>query len=294
MVDQPGGSTWLINPAPAAGGTVRRVSSSARRWLAPPNPPEPARLAERTERWAVRVEIAVVLAVTLGLSALRSLVQLAQALAQPQPLNAQSTALNAPQARIGLLDLLAQLTGVLQLVAWAVLGAYLLWRSGIAPRRVGLDRTRPGRDLAAGAGLAALIGIPGLGFYLAAHALGLSVTVQPSTLDDTWWRAPVLVLSAFGNAAAAEVLVVAYLLTRARQLGWSENRALWASAALRGAYHLYQGFGGFVGNLVMGLVYGRVWQRTNRPWALVVGHGVIDVVAFVGYSLLRGHVSWLP
>lgn len=265
-----------------------------RRWVAPPNPQEPARLAEPGERRAVGIEIVVVLAVTLGLSALRSLIQLAEALARPQPLSDQSAALNAPQARIGLLDLLAQLAGVLQLVAWAALGAYLLWRSGIALRSVGLDRSRPGRDIAAGLGLAALIGLPGLAFYLAAHALGLSVTIQPSTLDDTWWRTPVLVLSAFGNAAAEEVLVVAYLLTRSRQLGWSENRALWFSAVLRGAYHLYQGFGGFLGNLVMGLVYGRVWQRTNRPWALVIGHGVIDVVAFVGYSLLRGHVSWLP
>lgn len=272
---------------------MRRVNA-LQRWLTPPNPEEPAPLTDVRGRRALGVEILVVFAVTLGLTALRSLIQLAQALAQPQPLSSQHAALNAPQARIGALDLLAQLTGVLQLAAWAALGAYLLWRGGIALRQVGLDRTRPGRDLVAGLGLAALIGIPGLGFYLGAHALGLSVTVQPSTLDDSWWRTPVLVLSAFGNAAAEEVLVVTYLLTRARQLGWGENRALWASAVLRGAYHLYQGFGGFLGNLVMGLVYGRVWQRTNRPWALVIGHGVIDVVAFVGYALLRGHVSWLP
>ena len=272
---------------------MRRVSA-LQRWLAPPNPEDPAPLTDVRERRGLGVEILVVFAVTLGLTALRSLVQLAQALARPQPLSSQHAALNAPQASIGVLDLLAQLAGVLQLAAWAALGAYLLWRGGIALHRVGLDRAHPGRDVAAGLGLAALIGVPGLGFYLAAHALGLSVTVQPSTLDDAWWRTPVLVLSAFGNAAAEEVLVVAYLLTRARQLGWSENRALWISAVLRGAYHLYQGFGGFLGNLVMGLVYGRVWQRTNRPWALVIGHGVIDVVAFVGYALLRGRVSWLP
>ena len=251
-------------------------------------------MTDPRERRGLGVELVVVFAVTLGLTALRSLIRLVGALARPQPLSSQHASLNAPQEQLGVLDLLAQLVGVLQLVAWAALGACLLWRGGIALARVGLDGTRPGRDVAAGLGLAALIGVPGLGFYLAAHALGLSVTVQPSTLDDTWWRTPVLVLSAFGNAAAEEVLVVTYLLTRARQLGWSDNAALWLSALLRGAYHLYQGFGGFLGNLVMGLVYGRVWQRANRPWALVVGHGVIDVVAFVGYALLRGRVSWLP
>ena len=85
-----------------------------------------------------------------------------------------------------------------------------------------------------------------------------------------------------------------YLITRLRQLGWSENGSLLAQALLRGAYHLYQGLGGFVGNVVMGLVFGRVWQRTNRLWALVGAHALIDVVAFMGYALLAGRVGWLP
>ena len=42
-------------------------------------------------------------------------------------------------------------------------------------------------------------------------------------------------------------------------LSWRSRK----SAVLRGSYHLYQGFGGFVGNIVMGLVFGRVWQRTD-------------------------------
>ena len=268
--------------------------SFPRTWLAPARPEEPSRLSDPGERRAIRLELAVVFAVTLGMSALQSLLSLLDALMLPEPLADQSVAINAPQAELGLLDLAHQLVNVMRLCAWGLLGTYLLWRGGIALRRIGLDGSRPWRDALGGAGLAALIGIPGFGLYLVAHALGLSLAVQPSTLDDAWWRAPVLVLSAFGNSFAEEVLVVAYLLTRLRQLGWSENRALWFSAVLRGAYHLYQGFGGLVGNLVMGLVFGRVWQRTNRLWALIIGHALIDVVAFVGYALLRGHVSWLP
>lgn len=236
----------------------------------------------------------IVFTITLGMSGLRSLLSLLDALLRPESLDQQAVAINTSRAQLGLLDLAEQLAGVLRLFGWAALGLYLLWRGGVALRSVGFDGTAPGRDLARGAGLAALIGIPGLGLYLAAHALGLNLAVQPSTLDESWWRAPVLVLSALGNAAAEEVLVVGYLLTRLRQLGTTENRALWISAVLRGSYHLYQGVGGFVGNVVMGLVYGRVWQRTNRIHALVVGHALIDVVAFVGYALLRERVGWLP
>ena len=88
--------------------------------------------------------------------------------------------------------------------------------------------------------------------------------------------------------------MVGYLITRLRQLGWSENRALGAQALLRGSYHLYQGLGGFVGNLAMGLLFGRLWQRQNRLWVLVGAHTLIDVVAFLGYAVLHGRVGWLP
>lgn len=251
-------------------------------------------MADPAERRALKIELLIVFTITLGLAAFQSLLSLIDSLLKPEALADQSVGLNDSQAELGLIDLLLQLTSAARLVAWGSLGVYLLWRSGIALRRIGLDRTRPWRDLLSGVGLAALIGIPGLGLYLAAHALGFSLTVQPSTLDEAWWRGPVLVLSAFGNSFAEEALMIGYLLTRLRQLGWSENGSLWIAALLRGCYHFYQGFGGFVGNVVMGLVYGRIWQRTNRLWALVVGHALIDVVAFVGYSLLRGHLSWLP
>lgn len=275
-------------------GDSRGGDGGLRGWLAPHRPEVPARVRDPGQRRAITIELVIVFAMTLGLAGMQSLLSLIGALLRPEPLASQSVAINAPQAALGLLDMLQQLTSVTRLFAWAALGVYLLWRSGFALAAVGLDRRRTLRDLGGGVGLAALIGIPGLGLYLVAHALGLSLTVAPSTLDDAWWRAPVLVLSAIGNSAAEEVLVVGYLLTRLRQLGTSENRALLISAVLRGSYHLYQGFGGFVGNVVMGVVFGRVWQRTNRLWALIIGHALIDVVAFVGYALLRGQVSWLP
>ncbi|NMO90118.1 CPBP family intramembrane glutamic endopeptidase [Actinomycetospora sp. TBRC 11914] len=266
--------------------------SLLRTWLAPPRPAVAE--ADGRERRLLVTEILVVATVTLGLSGLRSLISLLDSLAAPAPLASRQVAIDRPLATDAWVDLAAQLASSLQLVAWGGLGLYLLLRAGSGPRAVGLDGTRPGRDALAAVGLAALIGIPGLGFYLLTRALGINLTVVPSVLDDHWWRVPVLVLSAVANAWAEEVLVVGWLLTVLRRLGLSENRSLAISALLRGSYHLYQGFGGGLGNVVMGLVFGRYWQRSGRLWPLVGAHALIDVVAFVGSALLAGKVPFLP
>ncbi|MGH3823672.1 MAG: CPBP family intramembrane glutamic endopeptidase [Pseudonocardiaceae bacterium] len=265
-----------------------------RGWLAPSRPADPAVVTDPGQRRVLIVEIVLVMTVTLGLSGLRSLLALLDALLAAEPLGDQSVAINAPGRKVALLDLGYQLTGVIQLLAWGGLGGYLLLRSGIPLRSIGLDRRLARRDVGLGVGLAAVIGGPGLGLYLLAHTAGLSLTVLPSVLGDTWWRVPVLAAAAVANALAEELLVVGYLITRLRQLGSGEGAALLASAALRASYHLYQGFGAFVGNLLMGLIFGRIWQRTNRLCALIYAHTLIDVIAFIGYALLRDHLPWLP
>jgi len=65
------------------------------------------------------------------------------------------------------------------------------------------------------------------------------------------------------------------------------------SALIRGTYHLYQGFGGFVGNVAMGLILGVVYARTRRVMPLVIAHAILDVVAFVGYQVLSPRLDWL-
>ena len=141
--------------------------------------------------------------------------------------------------------------------------------------------------------IAACIGIPGLGLYLGARALGLNTQVQASALADNWWTIPVLVLSAAQNAVLEEVIMIGFLFTRLRQLNWPIVGVIAFSAVIRGSYHLYQGFGGFVGNMIMGVVFGLIYLRWKRVGPLVVAHTLLDVVAFVGYALVAPHVSWL-
>lgn len=244
-----------------------------------------------TQRRALRIEIAVVLAVTFALSAYTALLSLIEGVLLG--LSGQTVALNPQRSAFGLIDLGLNLASFFQLLAWGALAIYLLWRSGLRPAAVGLGRIRWRADVLGGIGLATLIGVPGLALYQIARILGVNASVEPAELNDTWWRIPVLLLLSFGNGWAEEVVVVGFLLTRLRQLRVNPWTALIASSLLRGAYHLYQGFGAGLGNLAMGLVFGYAWQRTGRLWPLIIAHTMIDAVAFVGYSLLAGHLGWL-
>lgn len=242
----------------------------------------------------LRVEVLLVLALSLGRSAVYSVVDLVQALTRA-PLSSQSSSLNSSLSDRPGFDLVYQLLNVGFTIVPAFVALFLLGQSVRAGARlVGLDLRRVGKDSLLAIGLAAGIGIPGLVLYVVGYQLGISVEVVASDLGAHWWTVPILVLQAAKNAVIEEVIVVGYLLRRLDDLGWRPGRALIASALLRGAYHLYQGFGGGLGNLVMGLVFGRVFQRTGRVGPLIVAHTLLDVVAFVGYALLKDHLSFLP
>ncbi len=236
----------------------------------------------------VRSELFIVLAVTFGMSGVRALLKLVDALLDPAPLNEQSVTLNASQSSLAWLDIALQLCSAGVLVAWGALALYLLAGEGIRPARPGW------RDAGWGAALAAGIGLPGLAWYAGALHWGWTKEVIPTAFTNAWVEAPSLLAWSFANAFGEEIVVVCWLIYRLRAprerggLGWSLTAALGASALLRASYHLYQGVSAGLGNLAMGLVFGYFYYRTGRIWPLVIAHFLIDAVAFVGYGLLFG------
>jgi membrane protease YdiL (CAAX protease family) len=233
--------------------------------------------------------------VSLGASGVYALVSYIGSLTAHQSLSSQHVILNGSQAPgRPLLDLFLQLVSIGSGAAPVLLVFYLLARNGEGPSAIGVDRSQPLRDFLRGAGLAALIGGSGLGLYLIAYKSGISLNVVAESLPDVWWRIPMLLLSAFQNGLLEEVLVTGYLLTRLRRLGLRPWQAVAISATLRGSYHLYQGLGGFFGNAVMGIIFATLFLRWRRAAPMIIAHTLIDAVAFVGYALLAGHVSWLP
>ncbi|UOR00669.1 CPBP family intramembrane metalloprotease [Leucobacter allii] len=255
----------------------------------------PLRAALRSRlRW----EIVVVLSLSLGASAVYAVVAIVERLSRDTALAEQTATLNTSASERPWFDLVYQLLSFGFGLAPVALVVFLLWRArrphlgalglGAPP---GGGRWRWLRESGGGVLLAATIGIPGLAFYLFAKGIGINVTVVPAALDAYWWTVPVLVLQALKAALLEELIVVGYLFDRFRRLGVGPLATIVTSALLRGSYHLYQGFGGFLGNVVMGLVFGWAYRRWGRALPLVVAHWILDIVSFAGYALA---MAWWP
>jgi uncharacterized protein len=258
----------------------------------------------RPPRRVLGTELLLVLGLSLGASAILATLRITERLTRAEALSEQTAALNVSRLPDRpWFDLADQLVRISLAVVPVLLALYLLDRyPGNGARLIGFDRRRPAFDLGSGAVLAALIGIPGLVLYVAAVYLDLGVRILPSALAPVWWAVPVLILAAVQNALVEEVVGIGYLLRRLEDLGWPIAAAIAAHALLRGSYHFYQGFGGFVGNAVMGVVFALFYLRFRRVMPLVIAHTLLDVVAFVGYGLfgeeidaaLADILSWLP
>lgn len=258
----------------------------------------------------VRWEIAIVLGLSLGRSAVYAIVQLIDK-ATRAPLGEQTTVLNPALSLRWGFDLTYQLLDIGFALVPVLLVLHLTWLRGRNPfRAFGLDLRRPCRDLAWGLALFVGIGLGTLAVYAAGRAAGVTTAIVTAALDDTWYQVPVLLLSAARHALVEEVIVGVWLVDR---LGWLQRlctarRAgapapavegpglvlptrVWtvvlALAVLRGAYHLYQGVGPGIGNALMGVVFTLVLLRTRRVMPLVVAHFLLDAAGFVAYPLLH-------
>jgi membrane protease YdiL (CAAX protease family) len=239
-------------------------------------PAQSAPLPKRT----LAEETLVVLSLSLLASAVFAILSLLEA-----PLRGVTVASVSQSTQLA-----RQVFGSLFSLAPVWLVTYLVRRSGEELAGIGLAWDRPREDVTRGVLLFVVVGVAGIGVYLAAVAIGVNRFVVPVPPLGQWWTVPVLLLNAAEAALLEEVVVVAYLVTRLRQLGLSKVGAIGASALLRGSYHLYQGWGGFLGNVAMGILFGLVFVRTRRAWPIVIAHFLLDLAAGIGYLLFREHL----
>ena len=235
-------------------------------------------------RRRIGAEVLIVLGLSLGASAVYSVVAIINLLTREKALSQQTATLNSSLSDRQVFDLVYQLLGVFFDLMPVALVCYLLWSAG-RPHlgRLGVSFDRPVRDISFGLVLALAVGIPGLAFYFFGRFTGIGVAVVPTALDSYWWTIPVLLLSALRAAVSEELVAIGYLYARLGELGWGRWRVILSSALLRGSYHLYQGFGAFIANAVMGIAFGWLYTRYGRLLPLVVTHFALDAAVFVGY-----------
>ena len=236
--------------------------------------PVPPALADRRTLYE---EILVVLALSLLASAASAIVTLFEA-----PVKGVVVA-SANQSPLFVRQVLGFVFGL----APVFLVIHLVRRSGEGSGAIGLRLDQPARDALTGSALFVVVGLAGIGIYLGAVALGVNRFVVPAPPPDHWWTYPAVFMNAAEAALVEEIIVLGYLVTRLQQVDWPVWAAIGGSALLRGSYHLYQGWGGFAGNLAMGLVFGWLFVRTRRTWPFVVTHFLLDVSAAVGWLLFR-------
>ena len=246
------------------------------------------------DKLRIKLEIAIVLALSLGASAIYSLLSIVSRLTDETSLAQQTATINRQLSDRQWLDFSYQFFGIALGLAPVALVLYLLWEKRKSPFDViGFNLSEPARDVWRGTWIAALIGIPGLGIYLLSRQLGISAEVIPAALGEYWWTVPMLLFAAVRASLLEEVIVIGYLFNRLSLLGFSSKSQIVLSAFLRGTYHLYQGFGGFIGNFLMGLIFGYLYQRWGRVMPLVVAHFLLDAAIFVGYAALKDVLTFL-
>jgi membrane protease YdiL (CAAX protease family) len=244
----------------------------------PPAPPAPA------PRRTLVEELLIVLWLSLLASAAFAILSFTRG-----PVNRSVSVAVIPQTP----RLAEQLVPIAVALAPVWLVFYLLRRNDERPGAIGLAFDRPKFDVAGGMLLALVVGAAGVVIYIVSVRLGHNRIVVPVPPLGLWWSVPVLVLSAAQNALLEETVVLGYMVTRLQQVGIPALGAIALSSVLRGSYHLYQGWGGFTGNLMMGLLFGLVFLRWRRTWPMVIAHTLLDVGAGVLYIAFHNQLHGL-
>jgi membrane protease YdiL (CAAX protease family) len=230
-------------------------------------------------------ELWLVLMVSLGASAIYSVLSLARKLTSTQGLAGSVTTINQPLAKTPWLDLVSQLASISLALVPVLLALYFLRMDKI---KIGLIPVK--RDWIIGISLPLIIGIPGIALYAVALNLGLTSRIVPSSLGEYWWTPVVLVLSALRSGLQEEIIAVAFLAKKLKIIRPEITiiSVVVISSLFRASYHLYQGFSAFIGNFVMGLVFGYLFMRTGRVAPLVIAHTIMNTAVFIGFPLVAG------
>jgi hypothetical protein len=239
-----------------------------------PTPPAPA------TRRTLYEEIVAVLAISLLASAAYAIVSLLTA-----PVKGVTVAAANPDPLFA-----NQVLGFVFGLAPVLVVVHLVRRDGEGVGVIGLAWDRPREDLLRGIVLFAVVGLAGLGIYLAAVALGINRFVIPAPPPGHWWTWPVLLDGRDRSRPARRG-------DRPRVPGDEaptgrldpDRRRDRERDPPRGVPPLSR-MGRVRGQPPDGAAVRTAFLRWRRTWPFVVAHALLDVAAGAGYLLFRQHL----
>ena len=147
----------------------------------------------------------------------------------------------------------------------------------------GFVRFRPVRDVLVAIGLTAA---GYFAYYTAAillHNVGFDFSGDFDAIPQITTEASIslvtitlIMMASVANGFAEELAMRSYLLTRLADLFGSKIVAVVATSVLFAAYHSYQGRHGVFSALMIGVVFGIYFAKTNRFWPVMIAHFIMD------------------
>lgn len=162
---------------------------------------------------------------------------------------------------------------------------FMMWRSGYPWSEFGLTRVRL-RDPFFGVALwflamCSLYLVPSGGFGFNFGFTALPQDAEPFTRPVGAADWTLISGVAIGNGFVEEIAMRGLLISRVARLWGSPIAAVFVSAIVSGAYHIYGGVGHLVDATIVGLVFGIVFAATKRLWPVIFAHMLGDILPFV-------------
>jgi len=149
----------------------------------------------------------------------------------------------------------------------------------------GLGLVPSGRDTLYGFGLTAAVYAFNIGIWLFASVVANTAAQEAARVELVAPHLNLLtvVLVSLLNPLFEELFVCGYVISAvaARR---DVPTAINVSVAIRLAYHLYQGPIAVLTIIPVGLLFAIWYTRTRRLWPVVVSHGVLDLLALIGFT----------
>jgi membrane protease YdiL (CAAX protease family) len=128
-----------------------------------------------------------------------------------------------------------------------------------------------------GAWIAALLA----GLLAAAITSGAAASTAVDWVFDRYELIPLVLLATLAIGYREEIFYRAYLASRAEELGLTPRQLLYAGTLVFGLGHLYQGIGGLLVSVAVGIVFAEVFLRSRSLHGIAIAHGLFNFLTLL-------------